>query len=235
MSKLIMPSILRPPQYGFRDRSLEWSGASNQYLNVNNRVVDTQSFSVESMVRPNISGMGSAQGAIIHERGAANSGQYNYMLIWHNGGANFRLYIRVGSTTYIAESTTIPTTGTWYHVAGVCDADNGELKIYVDGVEEDNVSWSGTRNILNTNLRVGISGWTFSLSTRYAGRLSDIRVWDHARTPEQIKRYSKVPLRGSETGLLAYYPINEGSGSNTEDKTGNGNDLSLVNNPTWIT
>ena len=235
MSKLIMPSILRPPQYGFTDRSLRFAGNVSDAANVNNRIVNTQSFSVETMVKLNIPNMGSSGGWVMNERGSSNSGQYNYQLSYNTSLGFFRLTIRVMGNSFNVE-TSVVVTDTWYHVSGVCDAENGELRMYLNGVEEDNTSWSGTRDIQNTNFKLGLAGWaTFAANTRFAGELSEVRVWDHARTAEQIKRYSKVPLRGSETGLLAYYPINEGSGNTTEDKTGNGNNLSLQNNPTWIT
>ena len=227
-----MPSILRPPQYGFTDRSLDMVG--NSYLNVNNRIVNTQSFSIECMVKPDISGMGSTSGWILTERGS-NSGNRNYQLIYNTPNSVFRFDIRVSGSNILVFSTTQPQSGVWYHLAAVCDAVEGKIKLYVNGVEEDSENWSGARDVQNTNFRVAMPGFNIDQNVRYNGEISDIRVWDHARTAEQIKRYSKVPLRGSETGLLAYYPINEGSGNTTEDKTGNGNNLSLIQNPTWIT
>ena len=40
-------------------------------------------------------------------------------------------------------------------------------------------------------------------------------------------------LTGSETGLVAYYSFNEGSGIILNDHTGNGNNGTLVGGPQW--
>jgi sugar lactone lactonase YvrE len=42
------------------------------------------------------------------------------------------------------------------------------------------------------------------------------------------------PLQGTESGLLAYYRLDEGSGTNTLDATGNGYNGTLNGSPTWI-
>jgi hypothetical protein len=67
------------------------------------------------------------------------------------------------------------------------------------------------------------------------GKMDDIRFWDHARTPEQIRANMFHEMYGNEAGLEAYFDFNEGlaSGDNkdrsfAEDKTGNGNNANFV-------
>ena len=41
-----------------------------------------------------------------------------------------------------ATSTTTPVAGTWYHLLGVYDAANGQLKLYVNGTLEGSQAFS---------------------------------------------------------------------------------------------
>jgi hypothetical protein len=53
-------------------------------------------------------------------------------------------------------------------------------------------------------------------------------------TADQIKRYMHTRLYGTETGLVAYYPMNEGTGSTAYDKSTNSND-GTITGASWIT
>ena len=56
--------------------------------------------------------------------------------------------------------------------------------------------------------------------------------------PKATPRFSVQDLHaastGSETGLVAYYPFDEGTGTTVFDQTVNGNDGSFVDVPEWL-
>ena len=58
----------------------------------------------------------------------------------------------------------------------------------------------------------------------FEGQLADIRIWQGVRTPQEIQDCLNCRLTGNESGLMAYWPLNEGEGTTITDKTGNGND-----------
>lgn len=55
------------------------------------------------------------------------------------------------------------------------------------------------------------------------GKFCEVRIWNLALKQTEILANSQVCLTGNEPGLLAYYPLNEGSGSQAQDDSGNGN------------
>ena len=65
------------------------------------------------------------------------------------------------------------------------------------------------------------------------GLLSDVRVWKGVRTAAEIAANKNQRLLGNEANLVAYWPLNDGTGSAALDKTGNGFDGTLVNNVNW--
>merc|ERR1712194_219541 len=51
-----------------------------------------------------------------------------------------------------------------------------------------------------------------------AGKLKEISVWNKAKTASEIYYdYRKETLNGSEANLVAYFPLNEGSGTTATD------------------
>jgi len=67
----------------------------------------------------------------------------------------------------------------------------------------------------------------------YNGLVDDVRIWNVARTQAEIRVKMNRALTGSESGLAAYWPFDEGTGGTAHDQTANGNDGTLVNGPAW--
>ena len=72
-------------------------------------------------------------------------------------------------------------------------------------------------------------------SQPYDGLIDEVRIWNIARTEAQVAADYQKELSGSETGLIAYWKFNEGTGTNVNDETSSGLDLTLVNTPVWST
>ncbi len=112
--------------------------------------------------------------------------------------------------------------GTWNHVAGVYDGTF--QKIYLNGnLITKTDSFSTNVGVTPTeNLYIGS---TPSFATRVIGAgLAEVRVWNIARTDSEIKEFATKRISGSETGLVGYWPIDEGEGQIIADKTSNSND-----------
>jgi|14_taG_2_1085336.scaffolds.fasta_scaffold03606_8 hypothetical protein len=94
-------------------------------------------------------------------------------------GGKFRMQVSSsGSNSENLDSTTTPTTGTWYHVAGVFNPSlqSRARRIYVNGVEEANTTTSFS-SLNDTSVDIGIganSGGNFKLD----GKLADCRIYD---------------------------------------------------------
>jgi len=80
------------------------------------------------------------------------------------------------------------------------------------------------------NLYIGSSPAFISQRVIDAG-LAEIRIWNIARTDSEIKEFAAQRLSGSETGLAAYWPIDEGEGQTIYDSSPSSNDGILGGTP----
>ncbi len=98
----------------------------------------------------------------------------------------------------------------WHHMAIVLER-NSAISMYIDGAltkSGDSRLWGG---FAGSTLWIGAKG-TFNGATEvredyFEGIVDEVRVWNTARTPEQIARDKNFRLAGDESGLLLYYPF----------------------------
>ena len=127
------------------------------------------------------------------------------------------------------------TLGSWHHVAGTYDGN--AFVLYVDGFEVASVARSGSIAMNSSDLIVGNHP---TWSRPFDGGIDEVRIWDIARTQQEIQDNINVELTGSEPGLVAYYDYNAGTGQTVFDGTANGNDGTLgsttgtdTDDPAW--
>jgi hypothetical protein len=96
--------------------------------------------------------------------------------------------------------------GNWHHVAVTYNKVNAV--IYVDGVLDNSVA--GTGDIDNSNFNVTIGENLQAQGRYYTGNIEEVRIWNLARTGNQIIKSMNCELLGSEAGLVAYYQFNQG-------------------------
>ena len=106
----------------------------------------------------------------------------------------------------------------WHHFAFTYD--NRYFKFYMDGILIDTNDAGANYNItyhpINSTLIGGESSANQGIAeaNRYFnGSMDDVRIWNVARTQEQITASKNCELQGNESGLLAYYNFNQGNGS----------------------
>jgi len=115
---------------------------------------------------------------------------------------------------------------TWYHLASVYNG--ASMKLYVNGILQSTVDVSGTPTtaegvIMNFGDNPTWQGRFFN------GVMDEIRIWNVARTEQEIQDNMTVELTGNEEGLVGYWPMNEGAGSTIGDQSGNENAGTLLN------
>ncbi len=122
--------------------------------------------------------------------------------------------------------------GTWYHIAYVVSPNN--YTVYVNGKQVGSGNYLGNGLLYDGNhvLRLGASDGSQEFMK---GRLADVRIWNTARTADQIANNLSPGLLNNSSGLVADYRLNEGTGltafdSATNDGAQNG---TLNNGPTW--
>ena len=96
----------------------------------------------------------------------------------------------------------------WYHVAGVIDAKRNLMKIFIDGTEVERGNFNSKENIHKSlhPLRIGGSHEEeITTHASFAGQIDEVRIWNIARTEDQIRADMNKQLNGDEPGLVGYY------------------------------
>ncbi len=116
----------------------------------------------------------------------------------------------------------IPLDAQWHHVAFTYDG--RYLKLYVDGQLQNSTDAGANHPIIYNNSNTMINN---GLGQSY---IDEIRLWNVAKSQEQLQSYKDCELNGNESNLLAYYKFSEGNdGDNTNtiteilDSSGNNN------------
>ncbi|MCP4710808.1 MAG: T9SS type A sorting domain-containing protein, partial [Planctomycetes bacterium] len=121
------------------------------------------------------------------------------------------------------------------HVAVTYNAVDSEAKLYLDGIEQSTVIIGGqpSGSIIDNSsidLEIGnpsLTNWT------YNGVIDEVRVWNIVRSQEDIQANMEIDLNGDESGLIAYWQMNSGSGSVIIDGSGN-NHEGTIDGADWV-
>ncbi|MBL4706639.1 MAG: hypothetical protein JKY54_19070, partial [Flavobacteriales bacterium] len=126
--------------------------------------------------------------------------------------------------------------GQWHHIAVAYDGT--DKIIYIDGIEvARNISAHGG-NSLGTGLtRFGFLGDGSEAASLNGGRnniyfdgeIDEVRIWNSSRSAGNINTFKDSCLNGDESDLVAYYNLDEGTGTSITDLTGNGHTGTLYN------
>lgn len=117
----------------------------------------------------------------------------------------------------------------WYHVASVFNGSS--LTLYINGVESSSVAISGSidyTNVGNYGLNIG-AFHDVNEHYEFDGKIDEARIWNDVRTETEIIENMCQTLEGNEVGLVAYYRMNQSSGTSIPDISGNGNTGTLTN------
>jgi Concanavalin A-like lectin/glucanases superfamily/FecR protein/Cadherin-like len=128
--------------------------------------------------------------------------------------------------------------GQWYDLA--LTHVNGVFTLYVDGVDV----YSGTRDVggipgafADNTLVGGNIDANGGVNEGFHGSIADVGVWNTALTQSQIQANEFISLpQGNESGLAAYFPLNDGGGTTAHDATNSAGNLSVTGDaPVWQT
>jgi len=115
------------------------------------------------------------------------------------------------------------TTGRWYHLAGTYDG--SVMSVYVNGELVKSAHASGTLMLDDSELLIGKGDPEFSQGEYFHGAIDEVRLWNVARSPEQIRAAMTDHLTGQEAGLVGYWNFEANS---AEDRSAHSNDGDLI-------
>ncbi len=144
-----------------------------------------------------------------------------YMGFYELRDYNRRLAIHSSSAGTVEKVDMSYTPYRWYHTA--FSFNGTDVSLYLDGVLQITKAFS--YNDVPTH-KLYIGGYN---SIDLDGYKSDVRMWNVARSQTQIRDNMYRRLVGNESGLIGYWPMDDGTGDTAGDLTPNANAGDLVN------
>ena len=142
--------------------------------------------------------------------GSQTGGYAFYVNSW--GTTDRKLVFEFWGSAAVSTTATVPS-NVWTHVAAVLN--NGSVSFFING-ESVAVSGGSTTDIRTSSNAINIGAFGDN-NFRFTGSIDDVRIWNIARTSQQIQNSYESEISAPQSGLVAYYKFNEGapSGNNT--------------------
>ncbi len=185
--------------------------------------------SVEAWIYP--TGLPVNGGGVVFSKHETVGNREYSMFHMTNGLIRFDVFNN-SSTGYHALSASPVPLNTWTHVAGTYSYSTGIARIYINGVLNSSTNL-GNIIIATTNVDPLIGAYWLAGNSRghFQGMIDEVRVWYTTRTEAQIRDNMCHTLSVPQAGLVAYYPLDELSGTTVMDHSGNGMDGTMENFP----
>jgi hypothetical protein len=196
-------------------------------------VSQLNTFTIEAWVYWN----GINNGCIYSETVQGNNNPMFSIIPRSSDGGGIELTFRDNGATglILQPATATVTANTWVHVA-VVRTSATNMKLYINGVLKDDATFTAPASWTPTKVNAGVR-WRASQSDFFSGKIDELRIWNTARTQAQIKaNMFNKNLANNATGLVAYYKMNDGSGTTATNSCTNTSGINgtLTNGPTWL-
>lgn len=99
----------------------------------------------------------------------------------------------------------------WTHLAFTWSKKEGVLKLYFNGKEKGKKYFKDFLGV-NEDLPFTIGGSRRELVTYFKGHIAEVRLWNYARSQEEIVFNKNNHLREATPGLMGYWRMTEGEG-----------------------
>ncbi|MBZ0264690.1 T9SS type A sorting domain-containing protein [bacterium] len=158
-----------------------------------------------------------------------NDNEYTHFYWYPNSPENSGLTPYIKSTPF--DPGAAYNLNEWFHAAVVRQA-NGDIELYINGqlAEVDNMP-GGTLEIGSLYIGIDQDQLNGDFDEPLNGAIDELRVWDVARTAQEIADNFESSITVPTAGLVAYYNFDEGTGQTVTDITGNGHDGYLGDDP----
>jgi hypothetical protein len=170
---------------------------------------------------------------IFEGRDASDHRQVNVHLPWGNGrvywdcGGDNGAYDRIEKAANPADFE-----GQWNHWAFTKNATTGEMHMYLNG----ELWHSGSDRFRPIDIQNFNMGSDAAGNNNYYGTLNEVRVWDKELDQTTIQEWMLKTLDPSHPdygNLIAYFPLDEGTGTTTQDASPAGVTADIVGFPNW--
>ncbi len=204
---------------------------NNEFVKIDHKPVFniTNSFTIEAWILANQWKAEQWRGSIVTKDGPGPDAGYAFRC-GDGGRLSFVMAIDNGWKEVFSDP--IMNENQWHHVAAVYD--NGNMSLYLDGQPIVSSSFTGTPSANDRDLFIGQSA---GFAERFFdGIIDEVRIWNIARTDSEISDNTTTDFAGTENGLIAYFPMNDGSGNVATNLVDNSCSGALANmdDSNWI-
>jgi len=212
-----------------QDYCLGFDGSASSYGSFPSDVQPLgSSFSSEAWVYLDAAGGGDQKVLINLQWGPARGFAMNVYKDANGFYYNASIYLS-GTDRWTPNSAYIPV-NTWAHIAMTWTS-NGNITAYLNGALVGSTSTSSySYSASGGSTYFGGGGYNWA---NFKGKIDEIRIWSTARTQAEIQGNMSKVLTGSETGLVHYYKMTNGSGTTLSDNKGSSN--GTLSSTSWIT
>ncbi|NLD95229.1 MAG: LamG domain-containing protein, partial [Fibrobacter sp.] len=142
-----------------------------------------------------------------------------------NNNANIN---KEGNQAYYYTPDPEVTIGDWFHLAMVFDgtlSENERQKLYINGMRRPLTREASAKGVIPTHMPQTSASLLLGAEKEngafgFKGLMDEIRIWNVARSADEIRTNIESSLTGEEDGLILYYPVHQ-SDVSTEKLTDN--------------
>ncbi|MCW5557614.1 MAG: cadherin-like domain-containing protein [Verrucomicrobiae bacterium] len=158
------------------------------------------------------------------------SARQSYPVIYAEGKWRVSLGLQAGTgrlDSWVNDSAQVlsdrPVTfGEWQHVA-ITSSDTART-FYINGQPAGSGSAPAVAPDSTGAAIGGVIAEVGNARNRFEGDIDEVALWDRALSPAELAELTARPLTGGEPGLMAWWPLDEASGTVVADATGRGSD-----------
>ncbi len=185
----------------YATQALQLNGSGYVEIPHTSDLDQTDTFTIEGWIR--LSGTGGRQ--VIYSTRRFNE-PGSFQLEAGNGGTGTggRLAVSSINTWLVVSPADVIQAGTWHHVAYV--RDGNQHRLFVDGQQVAEVA-SSFEFVPNTSPK--LIGAGANLSDFLNGSIDELKIWNAARSAEQIADNRFLRSTGDESGLAAYWRMTQ--------------------------
>ena len=187
------------------------------------RYTDLESFTFEAWVYPKFLADGNSAYDALCCRAGGSTDEGSFSLGFQYRGSPY-MYLKAASGSgqsdqVLAKDIQNACIDRWDHFAFVREkkGDAYEARIYRNGNLLTTVENFSASKIYATDFVIGGRSVT-TTGSGFTGAIKDVRVWNKARTAEEITADYAKRLNGREAGLIGYWPLDETNGTTLSSK-----------------
>jgi Concanavalin A-like lectin/glucanases superfamily len=208
--------------HGVFGGALEFDAEDEDFVSIpaSGALDGTEGLTVEAWVRPTES---PAWGSILMKGRESGGPLYTYALYQH--GEHAAGHFEESEEGVLESSEGSLPQGAWTHLA-ITD-DGAWSRLYVNGELVDTEPALPLEG--HGEIRIGGNEWW---GEYFDGRIDEVRIYDRALNGGEVATDVDTPLQTPETGPVAEYSFDAGTGSTLEDRSGHANN-GTIENATW--